>query len=144
MENGLRYRVIEPGSGAAPAGDEIFKTHFAFWNATGEGNVIDCDAWGQGPLISTPDRVQLQFIKPLQAVLFAVNEVRPPVIFATLAVILSFLPMLFITGMMGPYMRPMALNVPVAMAMSLLVAFTITPWMAFYILKPLYGRGEGE
>ena len=69
LENGLRYRVIEPGSGAAPAGDEIFKTHFAFWNATGEGNVIDCDAWGQGPLISTPDRVQLQFIKPLQAVL---------------------------------------------------------------------------
>ncbi|MHC4493085.1 MAG: efflux RND transporter permease subunit, partial [Planctomycetota bacterium] len=83
-------------------------------------------------------------LKPLGAVLFAVNEVRPPVIFATLAVILSFLPMLFITGMMGPYMRPMALNVPVAMAMSLLVAFTITPWMAFYILRPLYGRGEGH
>ncbi|MHC4972412.1 MAG: efflux RND transporter permease subunit [Planctomycetota bacterium] len=82
--------------------------------------------------------------KPLQAVLFAVNEVRPPVIFATLAVILSFLPMLFITGMMGPYMRPMALNVPVAMAMSLLVAFTITPWMAFYILRPLYGKKEGH
>jgi multidrug efflux pump subunit AcrB len=77
-------------------------------------------------------------------VLFAVNEVRPPVIFATLAVILSFLPMLFITGMMGPYMRPMALNVPVAMAMSLLVAFTITPWMAFYILRPLYGKKEGH
>jgi len=83
-------------------------------------------------------------LKPLQAVLFAVNEVRPPVIYATLAVILSFLPMLFISGMMGPYMRPMALNVPVAMAMSLLVAFTITPWMAFHILKPLYGRGEGD
>ena len=69
LENGLRYRVIEPGSGAAPAGDEIFKTRFAFWNANGAGNVIDCDAWGQGPLISTPDRVQLQFIKPLQAAL---------------------------------------------------------------------------
>jgi len=79
---------------------------------------------------------------PLQAVLHAVNEVRPPVIFATVAVILSFLPMLFITGMMGPYMRPMALNVPVAMLMSLLVAFTITPWMAYYLLKPLYGRSD--
>jgi multidrug efflux pump subunit AcrB len=45
----------------------------------------------------------------------AVDEVRPPVILATLAVILSFLPLFFITGMMGPYMRPMPLNVPVAM-----------------------------
>src|SRR5581483_3715474 len=58
---------------------------------------------------------------PLDSVLVAVNEVRPPVIVATLAVIISFLPMFFITGMMGPYMRPMALNVPVAMAMSLVV-----------------------
>jgi multidrug efflux pump subunit AcrB len=77
----------------------------------------------------------------LQAVLTAVNEVRPPVIVATLAVILSFLPLLFITGMMGPYMRPMAINVPVAMAMSLLVAFTITPWMAYLLLR---GEGHGE
>ncbi|MHC4933968.1 MAG: efflux RND transporter permease subunit, partial [Planctomycetota bacterium] len=83
-------------------------------------------------------------LPPLKAVLFAVNEVRPPVIFATLAVILSFLPMLFITGMMGPYMRPMALNVPVAMFMSLVVAFTITPWMAFHLLKPLYGKKGGH
>lgn len=81
-------------------------------------------------------------LPPLQAVLHAVNEVRPPVIFATVAVILSFLPMLFITGMMGPYMRPMAINVPVAMAMSLLVAFTITPWMAYYLLRPSYGKGD--
>ncbi|MEW6273403.1 MAG: efflux RND transporter permease subunit [Thermodesulfobacteriota bacterium] len=79
---------------------------------------------------------------PLESVLVAVNEVRPPVIVATLAVILSFLPMLFITGMMGPYMRPMALNVPVAMAMSLLVAFTVTPWMAYGALRGEYGRVE--
>ncbi len=71
----------------------------------------------------------------LESVLVAVNEVRPPVIVATLAVIISFLPMFFITGMMGPYMRPMALNVPVAMGMSLLIAFTITPWMAYRILR---------
>ena len=51
----------------------------------------------------------------------AVNEVRPPIIVATLVVMVSFLPMLFITGMMGPYMRPMALNVPVAMFMSMVV-----------------------
>ena len=61
-------------------------------------------------------------------VLAAVAEIRPPLISATLAVIVSFLPMFFITGMMGPYMSPMALNVPVAMLMSMVVAFTITPW----------------
>ena len=43
--------------------------------------------------------------------------------------------MFFITGMMGPYMRPMALNVPVTMLMSMLVSFTITPWLTFHLLK---------
>ncbi|MDY7109531.1 MAG: efflux RND transporter permease subunit [Planctomycetota bacterium] len=80
--------------------------------------------------------------KPLEAVLTAVNEVRPPIILATLAVIVSFVPMFFITGMMGPYMRPMALNVPLAMLMSLLVAFTITPWMAYHVLKREYGKAD--
>jgi len=73
--------------------------------------------------------------KPIRAVLTAVNEVRPPIILATLAVIISFIPLFFITGMMGPYMRPMALNVPLAMMMSLVVAFTITPWMSYHVLK---------
>jgi len=68
-------------------------------------------------------------------VLEAVSEIRPPLITATLAVIISFLPMFFITGMMGPYMAPMALNVPVAMLMSLLVAFTITPWLSYHLLR---------
>lgn len=68
-------------------------------------------------------------------VLEAVNEVRPPLIAATLAVILSFIPMFFITGMMGPYMAPMALNVPITMLMSMLVSFTITPWLAYHVLK---------
>ncbi|MHB1156133.1 MAG: efflux RND transporter permease subunit [Phycisphaerales bacterium] len=74
-------------------------------------------------------------------VLDAVSEIRPPLITATLAVIFSFLPMFFITGMMGPYMRPMALNVPVTMLMSMLVAFTITPWLAYHMLKGKYSRG---
>jgi multidrug efflux pump subunit AcrB len=72
---------------------------------------------------------------PKSAIIRAVNEVRPPIILATLAVIISFVPMFFITGMMGPYMAPMALNVPVAMLMSLLVAFTITPWLSLHMLK---------
>jgi len=77
-------------------------------------------------------------------VLEAVAEIRPPLITATLAVIVSFLPMFFITGMMGPYMRPMALNVPVTMMMSMLVAFTITPWLAYHVLKRVYGAGAAE
>jgi multidrug efflux pump subunit AcrB len=78
----------------------------------------------------------------LEATLTAVDEVRPPTIFATFTVIVSFLPMFFITGMMGPYMAPMAFNVPVAMLMSLLVAFTVTPWASYYLLKSEYGHGE--
>ena len=75
-------------------------------------------------------------------VLEAVAEIRPPLITATLAVIVSFLPMFFITGMMGPYMRPMALNVPVTMFMSMVVAFTITPWMAYHVLRRKYSAGS--
>ncbi len=77
-------------------------------------------------------------------VLEAVAEIRPPLISATLAVIVSFLPMFFITGMMGPYMAPMALNVPVAMMMSMLVAFTITPWLTFQVLKGKFNSGGGR
>ncbi len=72
---------------------------------------------------------------PLQALLSAIQEVLPPTIVATFAVILTFLPMFFITGMMGPYMAPMAFNVPVAMLISLIVSLTITPWASYLLLK---------
>jgi multidrug efflux pump subunit AcrB len=74
-------------------------------------------------------------------VIDAVAEIRPPLITATLAIIFSFLPMFFITGMIGPYMRPMALNVPLAMLMSMVVAFTITPWLAYHGLRHKYRAG---
>jgi len=77
----------------------------------------------------------MRLLDPYRAILRAVNEVRPPIILATLAVIISFVPMFFITGMMGPYMAPMALNVPIAMLMSLVVAFTITPWLSYRCLR---------
>lgn len=82
--------------------------------------------------------------KPLDAVMTGVDEVRPPVILATLAVIASFLPVSFVTGMMGSYMRPMAMAVPVAMLMSMFVAFTITPWMTYHALKNVHTKGEGN
>jgi len=77
----------------------------------------------------------MRLLDPYRAIVRAVNEVRPPIILATLAVIISFVPMFFITGMMGPYMAPMALNVPIAMLMSLVVAFTITPWLSYRCLR---------
>ncbi len=86
--------------------------------------------------------LKMRLQAPLDAVRTAVNEVRPPILLATLAVIVSFLPMTLITGMMGPYMRPMALNVPVAMVMSMVVAFTVTPWLAYHLLKAKAARGD--
>ncbi|MBL1262412.1 efflux RND transporter permease subunit [Methylomicrobium sp. RS1] len=79
---------------------------------------------------------------PLEALLSAVDEVRPPTIVATLAVMLAFIPMFFITGMIGPYLAPLAFNIPVAMLISLLVAFTITPWASYLLLRGEYGKDE--
>ncbi|GAB4358388.1 MAG: efflux RND transporter permease subunit [Methylohalobius crimeensis] len=81
---------------------------------------------------------------PLPAALTAVDEVLPPTIFTTLTAIVSFLPMAFITGMMGPYMGPMAFNVPVALTVSTFVAITITPWISYRLLKGDYGKKEDE
>ncbi len=86
----------------------------------------------------------MRLLDPYRAIVRAVNEVRPPIILATLAVIISFVPMFFITGMMGPYMAPMALNVPIAMLMSLLVAFTITPWLSYLCLRSTATRAHGK
>ncbi|MEI6516395.1 MAG: efflux RND transporter permease subunit, partial [bacterium] len=80
----------------------------------------------------------------LKAISYAMNEVMPPLVLATLAVVVAFLPMFFITGMMGPYMRPMALNVPLAMLSSLIVAVAITPWISNKILKVEEGHGHEE
>ncbi len=72
---------------------------------------------------------------PRDAAVEAIDEIGEPTILATLAVIVSFLPLFFITGMMGPYMAPMAFNVPIAMLVSLLVSFTLTPWATLGLLK---------
>ena len=87
---------------------------------------------------------QLRKESPLDALLTAVEEVRPPTILATFTVIVSFLPMFFITGMMGPYMAPMAFNVPVAMLISLIVAFTVTPWASYKLLQTDYHKPQHE
>jgi len=78
---------------------------------------------------------------PLTATLTAVNEVMPPVIMSTLAIIVSFAPMFFITGMMGPYMAPMAANVPLTVTFSTLWALTVVPWLSYRLLKGLAPAG---
>ncbi len=77
----------------------------------------------------------------LKRAVFAVNEIGKPTNLATFTVILAFLPMLWVTGMMGPYMGPIPFNVPVAMITSLLIAYTVAPWAAYRWLK-VNGHGH--
>ncbi len=65
----------------------------------------------------------------------AVSEVGNPTILATWAVIAAILPMAFVGGLMGPYMRPIPIGSSAAMMFSLIIAFTVTPWAATHILK---------
>ncbi len=60
----------------------------------------------------------------------AVDEVGGPTILATLTVIAALLPMAFVSGLMGPYMSPIPINSSMGMALSLAIAFTVTPWLA--------------
>ena len=77
----------------------------------------------------TPD-ASLQEIIPR-----AVDEVGGPTILATLTVIAALLPMAFVSGLMGPYMSPIPINSSLGMALSLAIAFTVTPWLALKLMK---------
>ncbi len=65
-----------------------------------------------------------------QTLVTAANEIGNPTNVATVAVMLAFIPMAFVTGMMGPFMRPIPINVPVAMLASLFIAYSVVPWAA--------------
>ena len=65
----------------------------------------------------------------------AVGEVGNPTILATFAVIFAVLPMAFVGGLMGPYMRPIPIGAGAAMAFSLAIAFIVTPWASVRILR---------
>jgi multidrug efflux pump subunit AcrB len=65
----------------------------------------------------------------------AVDEVGNPTILATLTVVAAILPMAFVGGLMGPYMRPIPVGASAAMIFSLIVAFVITPWAAVRLLR---------
>ncbi len=70
-----------------------------------------------------------------EAIPIAVDEVGGPTILATLTVIAALLPMAFVTGLMGPYMSPIPINASIGMLISLAVAFVVTPWLAYKVLK---------
>jgi len=82
-------------------------------------------------------------IDPLTAVL-AVDEVGNPTILATFTVIAALLPMAFVSGLMGPYMRPIPVGASAAMLFSLLVAFIVSPWLSYIVLKGVKHKGPED
>ncbi len=74
----------------------------------------------------------------------AVDEVGNPTILATFAVIAAILPMAFVGGLMGPYMKPIPIGATAAMVFSLLVAFIVTPWASLRLLKREGGHAKQD
>ncbi|ABB33341.1 acriflavin resistance protein [Geobacter metallireducens RCH3] len=73
--------------------------------------------------------------KPLEAAIRAVDEIGNPTVLATFAVIASILPMGFVGGLMGPYMRPIPVGASMAMLLSMFIAFMVTPYFAYRLMK---------
>jgi len=80
----------------------------------------------------------------MQAALRSIDEVGNPTILATFTVIAAVLPMVFVSGLMGPYMSPMPIGASIAMIFSLLVALTITPYLAYRLLRFNVKEDENE
>jgi len=72
---------------------------------------------------------------PEVAAIEAVDEVGNPTILATFTVIAAILPMAFVSGLMGPYMRPIPVGASAAMLASVAVAFIVTPYLAYRLLR---------
>ena len=79
--------------------------------------------------------LQLGLKPPAEAAVDGVDEVGNPTILATFTVIAAILPMAFVSGLMGPYMRPIPVGASVAMLASLAVAFIVTPYIALRLLR---------
>lgn len=73
--------------------------------------------------------------KLLETIPVAVDEVGGPTILATFTVIAALLPMAFVTGLMGPYMSPIPINASMGMIISLAVAYVVTPWLTYKMMK---------
>ena len=84
---------------------------------------------------------KMKRMPPLQAALFAINEVGNPTILATFTVVAAVLPMAFVSGMMGRYMSPMPIGASIAMMLSLIVALTLTPYLGYIFLREKEKKG---
>ncbi|HWB25668.1 MAG TPA: efflux RND transporter permease subunit [Chitinophagaceae bacterium] len=84
---------------------------------------------------------KMKRMPPLQAAIYAINEVGNPTILATFTVIAAVLPMAFVSGLMGPYMSPMPIGASIAMMLSLIVALTLTPYLGYIFLREKEKRG---
>jgi len=80
---------------------------------------------------------QLKWAHPRLATIYAVDEVGNPTILATFTVIAALMPLAFVSGLMGPYMRPIPINASAAMLFSLMVAFVISPWLTFKLFHKM-------
>ncbi len=78
----------------------------------------------------------------LDVILDASNEIRPAMVFATIIIVLAFLPLMFLEGIEGRFFRPLGIAFGVSIIASLLVALTVTPAMCRYLLKGREGHGE--
>jgi multidrug efflux pump subunit AcrB len=78
---------------------------------------------------------QLGWTDPRHATIYATDEVGNPTILATFTVIAALLPLAFVSGLMGPYMRPIPINASAAMLFSLAVAFVVSPWLTYRIFR---------
>ncbi len=83
-------------------------------------------------------------LNPMESAVRAVDEIGNPTILATVAVIASILPMAFVSGLMGPYMRPIPVGASMAMIFSLLVAFIVTPYFSYRLMKKQIHSGSHE
>ncbi|HUK25450.1 MAG TPA: efflux RND transporter permease subunit [Terriglobales bacterium] len=89
-------------------------------------------------------RLPANHARPLAEVAVeAVDEVGNPTILATFAVIGAILPMAFVRGLMGPYMRPIPVGASAAMLFSLIVAFVVSPWASLRLLRK-YAAADGR
>ena len=84
---------------------------------------------------------KMKKLPPLQAAIYAINEVGNPTILATFTVVAAVLPMAFVSGMMGPYMSPMPIGASIAMMLSLIVALTLTPYLGYIFLREKEKKG---
>jgi multidrug efflux pump subunit AcrB len=78
---------------------------------------------------------ELGWANPRLATVYATDEVGNPTILATFTVIAALLPLAFVSGLMGPYMRPIPINASAAMLFSLLVAFVVSPWLTYRLFR---------